>query len=528
LLEQHLDAVERQAAEALARAVPGLRCDGVAVRRSGTAWFWGPPFRLGPDVSADAVVPEPFAAMVATWAEEQVDDGIVLKRLLGDDSLLHDAAARPAALRMIFALGLRADRPWQFVDELTSHWDGGVRAVSLGLLGLLAGRSAAQRRIAALTHDTDDRVFLKAFRVLGALRVEAALPDLLHIMHRPSAGQALTRLGHDANPVGLGAAHVMLAIVQIVGSDDPGDIRRIEDLLPPSAALHSERFEADGVIRRCTPGKHSVPPAAGRLDVPMVDVPGGDVRVGIDEWQVVGCHFRQRNRPARRVRLAPYRIAAEPVTNEVYYTFLVDWQRRGGREFEHPLQPEGKDHWPATFGDPRHGPSHPVAGVDWFDAYAFCSFYGVRLPSEDEWEWAARGPEDHSVGEPHAFTAAYGEPFLHLNQWRRILNETGPDYPARTTASVDDDQVSGFGLRHALGNVWEYTATNPYSGTPMTECLPDVRLRPDAYMSLWPYHVVIKGGAWTSVGDLLWSAYRGTDLYTDRHQEIGFRIAADA
>jgi formylglycine-generating enzyme required for sulfatase activity len=45
-------------------------------------------------------------------------------------------------------------------------------------------------------------------------------------------------------------------------------------------------------------------------------------------------------------------------------------------------------------------------------------------------------------------------------------------------------------------------------------------------MSLHPYHVVIRGGAWTSIGDLLHPRYRGLDLLSDRHCEIGFRVAA--
>jgi formylglycine-generating enzyme required for sulfatase activity len=516
--------VEREAAARLAVERTGLIAEGASVRRVGPEWFYGPPLRISPDTAAGVAVPDEFAAMIASWIVEQASDEEATRRLLADASLLHDSHARASALRLLFALGMTSDDPWRFVDLLGRHPDGGVREVSVGVLATLARHAGAQRRLASLTHDPDDRVFLKAFRAIGALRIDAAWSDLLHIMHNPAAGQILARQGRDANPVGLGAAHVMLAILQVAGTDEPRELMRLQEAQPPSAALDSERFETAALLQRLPRIEATVPRPASALDIAFVSIPGGAVRVGLEERDSTPFYFRQKNTPVRNVHLNPYSIAQYPVTNEQYMHFLSEWAQRGAREYEHPLQVEGKDHWPASLGDPRFGPTDPVCGIDWFDAYAYCAFYGVRLPSEDEWEWAARGPKDEQHGSPHSFEASYG-PFEHLNQWRRTLNETTADYPSVTTVALDDARHGGLGVCHAVGNVWEYTSTNAYTQEPMSESLPDARLNPEQTMSQWPFHVVIKGGAWTSVGDLLLAAYRGSDLYTDRHREIGFRVA---
>ena len=93
-------------------------------------------------------------------------------------------------------------------------------------------------------------------------------------------------------------------------------------------------------------------------------------------------------RPIHEVTLPDFRIAKYPVTNAQYARF------RGGEETEPPR------HWTAG-KPPKEQLNHPVVNVSWHDAVAYCAWLSevrgeeIRLPSEAEWEKAAKGDEDN-------------------------------------------------------------------------------------------------------------------------------------
>ncbi|HLJ46080.1 MAG TPA: formylglycine-generating enzyme family protein [Bryobacteraceae bacterium] len=95
------------------------------------------------------------------------------------------------------------------------------------------------------------------------------------------------------------------------------------------------------------------------------------------------------------------------------------------------------------------GPRLPVEGVSWHDAKAYCEAVGMRLPTEAEWEYAARG-EDRSKRYRHIDEVA----------WWSGNSQTPPSVtgPPLRTQDVGRKRVNGFGLYDMLGNVWEWVA----------------------------------------------------------------------
>lgn len=119
----------------------------------------------------------------------------------------------------------------------------------------------------------------------------------------------------------------------------------------------------------------------------MINVPSGQFLMGSDD--------SQNERPSRLVSLSAYYIDKYPVTNAQYQVFIGDegyeraefWTTPGWafikeRKLQHPLY-WLDDHW--------NEPDQPVTGVSWWEALAYARYAGKSLPTEAQWECAARG-----------------------------------------------------------------------------------------------------------------------------------------
>ncbi|KAA3620949.1 MAG: formylglycine-generating enzyme family protein [Proteobacteria bacterium] len=185
--------------------------------------------------------------------------------------------------------------------------------------------------------------------------------------------------------------------------------------------------------------------------------------------------------PPRRVRLAPFAIATCAVSNAEYARFVEQTGYRTDAEqygssfvfhgFVDPARGERVKDIPwwvrvagACWRRPE-GPGstvsdrmdHPVVHVSWFDAVAYCRWSGTRLPTEAEWEYAARGGlrgARYPWGDELTPKGAH-----RCNIWQGSFPDVDSGADGYVgTAPVDAYEPNGFGLYNACGNVWEWCA----------------------------------------------------------------------
>ncbi len=122
------------------------------------------------------------------------------------------------------------------------------------------------------------------------------------------------------------------------------------------------------------------------MEKDMVYIPGGYFLMGSKNAKLKDDVF-----PLRIIYVDPFLIDKYEVTNGEYRKFLEHVKSTSDTSMEHPEAPPLKDHTPEGFKH-RHlsADEQPVVGIDWFDAYAYAKWVGKRLPTEAEWEYAAR------------------------------------------------------------------------------------------------------------------------------------------
>lgn len=217
----------------------------------------------------------------------------------------------------------------------------------------------------------------------------------------------------------------------------------------------------------------------------LLYVPGGEYTLGADD-------INDWTRPVHRVHLAPFWIARHPVTNEQYGRFLAAHPGAAPPEF---------------WQDERFNtPQQPVVGVSWEDAEAYCRWVGLALPSEAQWEAAARGTE----GRTYPWGDEPPEP-RHANFGGR-LGATSP-------VDAHPHGAGPFGTLDQAGNVWEWCADS-WSLTAYRqrgEGAWNPVTRGDTSMR------VLRGGSWVNPGRDLRAAYRDRATARLRFNTQGFR-----
>jgi sulfatase modifying factor 1 len=194
-------------------------------------------------------------------------------------------------------------------------------------------------------------------------------------------------------------------------------------------------------------------------------IPAGSVRIGDDNGP-------PSEQPSFRFTSGAFLMDRTPVTVAQFVAFVKDtgYKSDAERYGAGGVLDEKRGAWIAVQGatwrrpqgpkEPIAQTNHPVTQVSWYDANAFCSAYGMRLPNEFEWERAARmgqTPDGHvfKAGDPIELSHRY-----LLNAWQGtfpLLNTAADGY--RTTSPVGAFGAAPSGLTDMAGNVWEWTSS---------------------------------------------------------------------
>jgi iron(II)-dependent oxidoreductase len=241
----------------------------------------------------------------------------------------------------------------------------------------------------------------------------------------------------------------------------------------------------------------------------MVEIPAG--------WFVMGTNNERadaQNKPEHKIQLPAYAIDKYPVTNAQYARFIVKTKHRPPLDWENGVIPDKKE-------------LHPVTMVSWYDAKAYCESEDKRLPSEAEWEKAARGAE--------------GQRWPWGNQMDPSRLNTYYNVGATTEVTRYVAGASPFGVFDLAGNVSEWTASdfNPYEGsdapkgifTPKQVVAQTPQDRAMKVADLVPVegasYKVRRGGSWKSDPFATSAYHRNFSLPHYASDFFGFRCAKD-
>jgi len=230
------------------------------------------------------------------------------------------------------------------------------------------------------------------------------------------------------------------------------------------------------------------PAAPAKLQVPMIAIPAGEFIMGSD---------REVERPSHTVSLPAFEIDQFEVTNEQFARFVKETgykttAEKAGDSMSWSAYAAGK-------------PNNPVVKVSWDDAVAYCQWMGKRLPTEAEWEKAARGTD--------------GRLYPWGNEWASgKANTKEAGYRGTTITGSFPGGASPYGVMDMAGNVAEWTSDwfQPYPGYPGGD---------SAAQFFGQKYRVIRGGGWFSDKEMVRTTTRSCSSVDLANDDVGFRCA---
>jgi formylglycine-generating enzyme len=256
----------------------------------------------------------------------------------------------------------------------------------------------------------------------------------------------------------------------------------------------------------------------GKDGAPMKLIPAGDFQMGSNDGN-------DDEKPIHTVYIDAFYMDNYEVTNAQYKKFM---DATGHKE------PEGygvtNGNWQfKPWSDPNFkGDDQPVVCINQEDAKSYCQWAGKRLPTEAEWEKAARGGvtgKKYVWGDEFPPSKNAGN-FADISAKKVFTNWTpldGYDDGHTYTAPVGSFKPNGYGLYDMAGNVWEWCAdwydSHYYATSPKSNPAGSV----SGSMS------ILRGGSWYQFLNLTYLrvAFRGSSVPTATNSELGFRCAMD-
>ncbi len=226
----------------------------------------------------------------------------------------------------------------------------------------------------------------------------------------------------------------------------------------------------------------------------LVRIPAGEFLMGSEEGYPA-------EKPVHCVVLDAYYMSKHAVTNAQYARFVAETGYRIPHLDDPRAQQDNWDREKRTY--PPGRAQHPVVLVSWHDAQAYCTWAGGRLPTEAEWEKAARGGLE-------------GKRY----PWGDEITPSLANYDNQTgTTPVGIYPPNGYGLSDMAGNIWEWVAdwydAKYYSRSPREN-----PIGPEKGAVR-----VLRGGAWLLFAQFCRVAYRFRNSPDFRFNLIGFRLA---
>ena len=295
---------------------------------------------------------------------------------------------------------------------------------------------------------------------------------------------------------------------------------------------HDETMLITHQLRAGAPALSAPPPPPSPADAAVLPaevlVPGGPFSMGTstEPWAL------DNERPAHTVDVPAFYLDTTPVTSGAYAEFIAGggytdprfwtpagWDHRQRAGLTAPLfwQPDGAGGWARkVFGvTVPIDPAEPVVHVSWYEADAYARWAGRRLPSEAEWEKAAR--HDPVTGLSRRFPWGDGDP-------TPAVANLGQQFLRPAPAGSYPDGAAPCGARQLIGDVWEWTSSDflPYPGFVAWP------YREYSEVFFGPEYKVLRGGSFGVSPVACRGTFRNWDYPVRRQIFAGFRTARQA